>query len=257
MVSSLLAAALLFAPPTETASTEAAPIEVAPTEEAPIEVAPAEAAPAEAAAPAATEAAAAPTETAPTETTTPEKKPKRPKLSPEERLAKVDEARVAMNLGGRVYGRFLTASPAYGGAVQLGIGVRVVRGLYLGGEATVGAHAMPFGAQGQLFLGLRHELRMSKWVRPSYSVGYSHLIDARFSAAVDPLCLCTPHHEFSARSDLRLAQRQGIEAGLGLRFPFKWAPRLSAYLRADVDYYFDQRPGRLQVAGGGGVQVVF
>lgn len=187
--------------------------------------------------------------------------PKRPKPTPEQRLARVDEARIALNLGGRVYGRFLTAPPAYGGAVQLGIGVRLVRGLYIAGEASVGAHPLPFAAQGQVFLGLRHELRMSKWVRPSYSLGYSHLIDVGFEAEFDPLCGCTQGHdpgfEFSARSEVDLAQRHGAEAGLGLRFPFRWAPRLSAYLRADVDVYFDDLPGHVQVAGGGGVQIVF
>lgn len=186
---------------------------------------------------------------------------KPPKPTPEERLARVDDARVALNLGGRVYGRFLTAPPAYGGAVQLGIGVRLVRGLYIAGEASVGAHALPFGAGGQVFLGLRHELRMSKWVRPSFSLGYSHLIDVGFEAEVDPLCGCTrghdPSFEFSASSDVDLAQRHGAEGGLSLRFPFRWAPRLSAYLRADVDVYFDDLPGRVQVAGGGGVQIVF
>lgn len=195
--------------------------------------------------------------------TTPTQPPpqKPPKPTPEQRLARVDDARVALNLGGRFYGRFLTAPPAYGGAVQLGIGVRLVRGLYITGEASVGAHALPFGAGGQVFLGLRHELRMSKWVRPSFSLGYSHLIDVGFEAEVDPLCGGTREHdqtfEFSAESDVDLAQRHGAEAGLGLRFPFRWAPRLSAYLRADVDVYFDDLPGHVQVAGGGGVQIVF
>jgi hypothetical protein len=192
-------------------------------------------------------------------TTAPAQKP--PKPTPEERLARVDDARVALNLGGRVYGRFLTAPPAYGGAVQLGLGVRLVRGLYIAGEASVGAHALPFGAAGQVFLGLRHELRMSKWVRPSFSLGYSHLIDVGLEAEVDPLCGCTrvhdPSFEFSAESDVDLVQRHGAEAGLGLRFPFRWAPRLSVYLRADVDVYFDDLPGHVQVAGGAGVQVVF
>lgn len=189
--------------------------------------------------------------------------PKPPKPTPEERLARVDDARVALNLGGRVYGRFLTAPPAYGGAVQLGIGVRLVRGLYIAGEASVGAHALPLGAGGQVFLGIRHELRMSKWVRPSYSLGYSHLIDVGFDAQIeppiDPLCGCTHDSSFAfgASSDVDLAQRHGAEAGLGLRFPFRWAPRLSAYLRADVDVYFDDLPGHVQVAGGGGVQIVF
>lgn len=189
--------------------------------------------------------------------------PKPPKPTPEERLARVDDARMALNLGGRVYGRFLTAPPAYGGAVQLGVGVRLVRGLYIAGEASVGAHALPLGAGGQVFLGIRHELRMSKWVRPSYSLGYSHLIDVGFEAQIDPpidpLCGCThdPSFDFEASSDVDLAQRHGAEAGLGLRFPFRWAPRLSAYLRADVDVYFDDLPGHVQVAGGGGVQIVF
>jgi hypothetical protein len=194
--------------------------------------------------------------TAPVQTSPPQKPPK---PTPEERLARVDNARVALNLGGRVYGRFLSAPAAYGGAVQLGIGVRLVRGLYIAGEASVGAHALPFGAGGQVFLGLRHELRMSKWVRPSFSLGYSHLIDVGFETHVDPLCGCTRAHDFelSASSDVDLAQRHGAEAGLGLRFPFRWAPRLSAYLRADVDVYFDDLPGRVQVAGGGGVAIVF
>jgi hypothetical protein len=196
--------------------------------------------------------------TAPIQTPPPQKPPK---PTPEERLARVDNARVALNLGGRVYGRFLTDPAAYGGAVQLGIGVRLVRGLYIAGEASVGAHALPFGAGGQVFLGLRHELRMSKWVRPSFSLGYSHLIDVGFETSFDPLCGCThadePSFELSAGSDVDLAQRHGAEAGLGLRFPFRWAPRLSAYLRADVDVYFDDLPGHVQVAGGGGVQLVF
>jgi hypothetical protein len=196
--------------------------------------------------------------TAPVPTPPPQKPAKR---TPEERLARVDDARVALNLGGRVYGRFLGGPSAYGGAVALGIGVRLVRGLYIAGEASVGAHAMPFGASGQVFLGLRHELRMSKWVRPSFSLGYSHLIDVGFETQVNPSCGRThgqdPSFELAASSDVDLVQRHGAEGGLGLRFPFRWAPRLSAYLRADVDVYFDDLPGRVQVAGGGGVHVVF
>jgi hypothetical protein len=188
--------------------------------------------------------------------------PKPPKPTPEQRLARVDNARMALNLGGRVYGRFLTAPPAYGGAVQLGVGVRLVRGLYVAGEASVGAHGLPYAAGGQLFLGLRHELRMSKWVRPSFSLGYSHLIDVSWETTVDPSCGRTHEDDefdfdFSGSTDVELAQRHGVEAGLGLRFPFRWAPRLSAYLRADVDVYVDALPGHVQVAGGGGVQVVF
>jgi hypothetical protein len=150
--------------------------------------------------------------------------------------------------------------------VQLGVGVRLVRGLYIAGEASVGAHGLPYAAGGQLFLGLRHELRMSKWVRPSFSLGYSHLIVVSWDTTVEPSCGRTHDDDlddfdfdfdFSGSADVELVQRHGVEAGLGVRFPFRWAPRLSAYLRADVDVYIDALPGHVQVAVGGGAQVVF
>jgi hypothetical protein len=192
---------------------------------------------------------------------TAEQKPAKPaKPTPEQRLAKVDHARLELHMGGRVYGRFLDGPAAYGAALQLGLGVRLVRGLYLAGEANVGAHAMPVTAAGQVFLGIRHELRMSQWVRPSYSLGYSHAVEVSYAAHFDAQCGCMrtdPWFDVSARSELDLAQRNGVEAGLGLRFPFRWAPRLSAYVRADANYYFDALPRPLQVSGGFGVQVVF
>ncbi|HLT35988.1 MAG TPA: hypothetical protein VK034_06875 [Enhygromyxa sp.] len=188
------------------------------------------------------------------------KPPKPPKPTPEQRLARVDEARMELHLGLRGYGRFLDAPAAYGGSVQLGAGVRVVRGLYLAGEIGVGTHAMPVGVAGQVWVGLRHELRVSQWVRPTFSLGYSHLIDVGFDAAFDAECGCfgdEPGFGISHRSEVELAQRSGIQGGLGLRFPMRWAPRLSVYVRGDVAYYFDDAPGRLQAGGGGGLQVVF
>ena len=95
------------------------------------------------------------------------KPPKPPKPSPEARLEHLDHARMELHIDVRGLGRFLDAPAAYGGSVQLGAGVRLVRGLYAVGELGVGAHGMPVGAQGQVFVGLRHELRMSRWVRPS------------------------------------------------------------------------------------------
>jgi hypothetical protein len=187
---------------------------------------------------------------------------KPPKPSPEARLAHLDNARMELHFDLRGYGRFLEVPTAFGGSVQLGAGVRLVRGLYAVGELSVGAHAMPLGAQGQVLIGLRHELRMSQWVRPSYSLGYSHLIDVKFEGEIDPQCGCLRSHEqpgfgVSSRGEVELDQRSGIQAGLGLRFPFRWAPRLSVYLRGDVAYYFDAAPGRLQAGGGGGLQIVF
>jgi hypothetical protein len=183
-------------------------------------------------------------------------------VSPEARLADLDHRRIEIHLGGRGYGRFLDAPPAFGGSLQLGLGVRLVRGLYLSGEAGLGAHAMPVGAAGQVFLGLRHELRMAPWIRPSFSLGYTHLFDASFHAEADVGCGCgkaggEPGFSFEGGAGAELASRSGVQAGLGLRVPFRFAPRLSLYVRGDVSYYFDDRPGRLQAGGGLGVQVVF
>jgi hypothetical protein len=199
-----------------------------------------------------------------------------PPAAPEARLAELDHRRVEMHLGVRGYGRFLDGqdelvpldedrgSAAYGGALQLGMGVRLVRGLYLSGEVGVGAHGAPFGAQGQVFLGLRHELRMLPWIRPSVSLGYAHLFDASFRAEADlpAPCGCGKDHddggfEFSGLAEASLASRSGIQGGLGLRMPMRFAPRLSFYVRGDVAYYFDALPGRLQAGGSLGLQVVF
>jgi hypothetical protein len=191
-------------------------------------------------------------------------KPAKP--SPEERLETLDDARLELHFGLRGDGRFLDLEPAYGGSVQLGAGVRLVRGLYLTGEIGAGAHAMPFGASGQVVVGLRHELRMSRWVRPTFSLGYSHLVDVAFDAALEADCGCFDWHgddddrhgiDLDARSDVEVDQRSGLQAGLGLRFPMRWAPRLSVYVRGDVAYYFDREPARLQAGGGGGLQIVF
>ena len=196
------------------------------------------------------------------------KRERKPKPSPEERLAKVDEARLELHFGIAGYGRFLGDEAAYGGGAKLGMGVRLVRGLYLVGEIGGGVHAMPVGVAAQVFVGARHELRVGKWVRPTFSLGYTHLVDATFDAHFDAECGCFAwddpprpgHHPdvtIDSSGDVELAQRNGIQAGLGARFPMRWAPRLSVYVQGDVAYYFDDRPGRLQVGIGGGLQVVF
>ncbi|MCA9698538.1 MAG: hypothetical protein KC431_13505 [Myxococcales bacterium] len=183
------------------------------------------------------------------------KKQKKPKPSPAERLAHIDQKRVEMHLGIRGYGRHLGGPSAIGASAQLGMGVRLVRGLYIVGELGAGAHGLPFGVQAQGLVGLHHELRLTKWVRPSWSLGYTFLVDTSFDAA----CGCTrPWYEgvdFEAGTEI--VGRNGAQAGLGLRFPMPFAPRLSAYLEADGAYYFDDRPGRLQIGGGVGIQVVF
>ena len=215
-------------------------------------------------------AGASVTVTATAEAPKPAKKVKKPKPSPEERLAVLDDKRIELHTGVRAYGRYLGAPAAFGGSWQLGLGVRVVRGLYIAGELGLGAHAMPVGVGAQGFIGLRHELRVAKWVRPSISVGYTHLLDASFDVDLpgfsdggDHPCGCSADHGgdsgfgFDAGASATLASRSGVQAGLGLRFPFKRAPRLSGYLRGDAAYYFDDLPGRLQIGGSMGLQIVF
>jgi hypothetical protein len=181
--------------------------------------------------------------------------------APEARLADLDHRRMELHIAPRVYGRFLDAPPAVGGSLQLGLGVRLVRGLYVTGELGLGAHGLPIGVGAQGFLGLRHELRMSSWVRPTFSLGYTHLLDASFDLGGDIDCGCGKSHDsgfsFDGGASAELASRHGAQAGLGLRFPFRKAPRLSLYLRADASYYFDDRPGRLQAGGSLGLQIVF
>lgn len=207
---------------------------------------------------------------------------KKPKPSPEARLAELDQKRLEIHTGLRGYGRYLGGPMAIGASYQLGLGVRVVRGLYVTGELGAGAHVLPFGAGAQGFLGLRHELRVTKWVRPSISLGYSHLVDATFEGygfggelggslggeLDDCRCQGGGAHggggldsgvafDLDGGGSVEIASRSGVQAGLGLRFPFKRAPRLSLYLRGDAAYYFDDRPGRLQAGVGLGLQVVF
>lgn len=213
------------------------------------------------------------------------KKAKKSRPHPAERLAQLDEKRVAVHLGARAYartggvttfesgpGRTVTTNIAGGAALQLGLGVRLVRGLYIHGEFAGGAHAEPFGANVSGFLGLHHELRKTKWVRPSYFVGYRHIVetdfrgqfDGSFDGSYEQSCGgCTVNgnvggggqFEFDSRTDL--VHRPAVQAGLGLRFPMPFAPRLSPYVRGDVSYAFDDRFGNLEVGVQGGIQLVF
>src|SRR5690606_36620564 len=126
-----------------------------------------------------------------------------------------------------------------------------------------GAHGMPFGAAGQLFIGHRHEFRFAKWLRPNISFGYSHLIDAELDAEFvrnehddddhhDHDHWHDDHHDdhhdvdygdgyrIVHNSDAKITQRPGVQAGLGLALPLEFAPRLSFYVQGDVADYFDR-----------------
>jgi hypothetical protein len=111
---------------------------------------------------------------------------------------------------------------------------------------------------GQILFGVRYEIRTAKTLRlrPSVFAGLTHLHEATvrdFQAA--------PGRTLLGISDA-IRHRSGAQIGAGLRIPFSMAPgralsRFSARLDADVAYYFDTAPGRLQAGLGLGVQVVF
>jgi hypothetical protein len=200
-----------------------------------------------------------------------------------------DDARFQLHVGGRAGGRFLgneTAGPSsFGGGVSLGLGVRLWRGLYL--EASVGEgvfqnpervesfrHVGPHAATlpseepeqteaspllaGQILLGARYEVRTAKTlrVRPSVFLGATHLHEATIADF-----LREPGKTIGGTGKF-IRHRTGLQAGVGLRVPFpeRWgavAPRFSVRFDADVAYYFDVHPGRLQAGIGTGLQVVF
>lgn len=111
---------------------------------------------------------------------------------------------------------------------------------------------------GQILLGLRYEIRTERTlhVRPSLFVGATHLHEATLRDFARE-----PGKTIAGVSD-SIRHRTGAQLGFGLRVPFpeRWgrvAPRFSARFDADVAYYFDAHPGRLQAGLGAGLQVVF
>jgi hypothetical protein len=173
-----------------------------------------------------------------------------------------------------------------GGGAQIGLGVRLWRGLYLEagvGEGVftnvearetdvafrhLGEHGDPLTITaatppspilaGQIVMGLRYEVRTPRtmWVRPSVYLGATHLHEA----TLDDF-LTAPGKTLAGTGEF-IRHRTGASLGLGLRVPLpeRWgpvAPRFSARFDADVAYYFDRHPGRVQAGLGVGLQVVF
>ncbi|NVB43164.1 hypothetical protein G6O69_35400 [Pseudenhygromyxa sp. WMMC2535] len=208
----------------------------------------------------------------------------------------LDSARFELHLGLRGGLRSLGAPVAGGGGLQLGLGVRLWRGLYLEvgvGEGLytdpeqsidadssssselrhLGHTSAPAGSTdgenlsaanedpamrlaGQILLALRYEFRQPRRLRPHLSLGLTHLHEATIADFLDQ-----PGRVIFGVAD-SIRHRTGIQAGAGLRVPFpaswgKVAPRFSARFDADAAYYFDEDPGRLQAGLGAGVQVVF
>lgn len=203
-------------------------------------------------------------------------------------LAQLDERRFELHLGIRAGSRF--GGPAsFGGGASFGLGVRLWKGLFL--EASVGegvfstpraaptpgfrhlglhdappaaapAQSGPDAASallaGQILLGARYEVRTpkTKWVRPTFFLGATHLHEATLGdLAREPGKTLAGTGEF-------IRHRTGLQLGVGLRAPLpaRWgpvAPRFSLRVDADAAYYFDAHPGRAQVGLGLGLQVVF
>jgi hypothetical protein len=197
-----------------------------------------------------------------------------------------DDARFELHLGGRAGGRFVgtpTAGPtSFGGGLSFGLGVRLWQGLYL--EASVGegvfqnperlesfrhlgTHEAALSVEppksspllvGQILLGVRYEVRTARTlrVRPSVFLGATHLHEATLADFAEQ-----PGKTLAGTGQF-IRHRTGAQAGVGLRVPFpeRWgrvAPRFSGRFEADVAYYFDRHPGRVQAGLGAGIQVVF
>jgi hypothetical protein len=200
-------------------------------------------------------------------------------------LAQLDEKRFELHIGARGGVRMLDGV-SLGGGAQIGLGVRLWKGLYF--EAGVGegvftnveartsevafrhigahedasavasTHAPSPVLAGQIVLGLRYEVRTPRtmWVRPSVYLGATHLHEATLDDFV-----VAPGKTLAGTGEF-IRHRTGATLGLGLRVPLpeRWgpvAPRFSARFDADASYYFDLHPGRVQAGLGVGLQVVF
>lgn len=170
-------------------------------------------------------------------------------------LAELDEKRFELHLLPRLGARMLDGE-SLGGSIQVGVGIRAWRGLYVEIEVGEGVYAPPLELSGQILAGLRWELRRSAKVRPSLFLGFTHLHQSHAEHFVHD-----PGHTLVGTAET-IHHRSGAQAGFGLRFPFparwgKQAQRFSGLLRSDVAYYFDAAPARLQAGFAAGFSVVF
>jgi hypothetical protein len=208
-------------------------------------------------------------------------------------LEQLDEKRFELHIGGRAGVRMLDGV-SLGGGAQIGLGVRLWKGLYLEagvGEGVftnveaaerevafrhIGTHEnastselastsapAPTSAPspilaGQIVMGLRYEVRTRRtmWARPSVYLGATHLHEATLDDFI-----VAPGKTLAGTGEF-IRHRTGATLGLGLRVPLppRWgpvAPRFSARFDADASYYFDRHAGRVQAGLGVGLQVVF
>lgn len=168
----------------------------------------------------------------------------------------LDAKRLLVFVAGRGATRLLETDPSFGGSAQIGIGVRVVHGLFIQAEIGEGVYSAPGESVGTIIGGLRYEVRGWGRLRPSAFVGFTH---AHQSSLRD--LGAAPVATLAGAADT-IEHRTGIQADLMLRIPFPthWRgplPRFSTVVRGDLGYYFDDVAAPLHVGVGAGLSVSF
>lgn len=168
----------------------------------------------------------------------------------------LDQKRLLIFVAGRGATRLMNGDPSFGGSGQLGIGIRVVHGLFIQAEIGEGVYGGPGESVGTIIAGLRYEVRSWGRLRPSAFVGFTH---AHQSSLGD--LRAAPFATLAGAADT-IEHRTGIQGDLALRIPFPshWRgplPRFSTVVRGDVGYYFDDVAAPLHVGLGAGLSVTF
>ena len=179
-----------------------------------------------------------------------------PLPSAREPALELDDKRLLFYGLARGAGRFRHGAAGAGGSLQLGVGVRLVRGLYLQGEIGEGLFANPTQTVGTVIAGLRYEIRRWDRLRPSAMLGFNH---AHRSDLED--LRRRPIATLAGFAD-GITHRTGLHADMTLRLPFPshWRrplTRLSGLVRADMAYFFDHTGHPLHLGLGAGLSVTF
>ncbi len=179
-----------------------------------------------------------------------------PASDPSEEPIALDDKRLLLYGLARGAGRFQHGAPGAGGSIQLGAGIRLVRGLYLQGEIGEGLFANPTQTVGTVIAGVRYEVRRWDRVRPSAMLGFNH---AHRSNIED--LRRRPIATLAGFAD-GITHRTGLHADLTVRLPFPshWRrplTRLSGLVRADMAYFFDHTGHPLHLGLGAGLSVTF